>query len=167
MEFLHGLMTLWLDWFISEYCFIFWLPFYNSTWGEPVTKPLMFSYERHDDSGSWEMKCITRVQLYKYQQLLFCLLLGIISQCILTTSKFMVIKFYKICLKMMLFQSNGDGWWMLNLTLGFITIDDIWFTWNHTDSNSLEYLPALSESPVTNQIGDAIATPPEQWIQEM
>ena len=63
MEFLHGLMTLWLDWFISEYCFIFWLPFYNSTWGEPVTKPLMFSYERHDDSGSWEMKCITVLQI--------------------------------------------------------------------------------------------------------
>ena len=68
----------------------------------------MFSYERHDDSGSWEMKCITRVQLYKYQQLLFCLLLGIISQCILTTSKFMVIKFDKICLKMMLFLHSAS-----------------------------------------------------------
>ena len=79
-----------------------------STWDEPVTKPLMFSYERHDDSGSWEMKCITRVQLYKYQQLLFCLLLGIISQCILTTSKFMVIKFDKICLKMMLFLHSAS-----------------------------------------------------------
>ena len=79
----------------------------------------------------------------------------------------MIIKFDKICQKMMLYQSNCDGWWMLNLTLGCITIGGILFTLSHTDCNSLENLPAVSESPATNKIREAIVSPPEQWIQQM